>query len=266
MEVDIEFEGVYHPDVFGCFHDNIGYASSTNPEASDYRNYEPRLSGSCRFLDPSRTRITINDHDYLGLIENGFVNDPQNWFLYTRDEEMFAPHLVLEPISIMSELTYSSYDDQSESDKDFSIAGVDVYRTPSQMDVYIHFNAIVDLPTFNLNNMRLSIANKLRTFEPANPTIQNPGRYGQTAHIRLSDSDITGIVNERVCLTLEECFVDFNSSNFVNVHTGRDDIRVYDIDNRSPPGRYNTFYDPVDFGELLNGILFILLNILCVFC
>lgn len=253
--MDIQFAGNYDSNIFGCFHNNIGYGSGSDPEASGYRWYQPRFPGSCNQLTDSVIRITMSDFDYLGFIENGFVFD-RTVFLYTRNEDMFAPPFVVEQIPNTNPIQVANYDDQSAADSDFIITGLDVYRTPEFMDLYLHFNAIVDVPTLELDNLTLSTADRTRVFPLTgngltDPILMNPGRYAKTVHIRLSDSDRIGIIAADVCQSLEECFADFNQSGFVDTHNACNDIRLYDIDDRSPPGRYNIYYDPASFSKSL---------------
>ena len=235
LQTEIYFDGVYNPAAFGCFHDKLYYGSSDDPTASTYRTMNPRISGNCQALT-GETRITWDNRDFLDFIDNGFTSDRQNVYLYTILEDVFSSHIIVEQISNTEPLLRANFYNHSDSDTVFEIISMDVYRAPSTMSLYIHFDAIVDANSLNLTDVTLS--SNGNTVGLISPIIQNPG-FAKSVHIRISDSNRDDLIRLGMCVSPANCSIIFSNGGFVNSHAGSNTIgqqtrgarRIWSIDN-----------------------------------
>ncbi len=169
-------------------------------------------------------------------------------YLYTILEDVFSSHIIVEQISNTDPLVRANFYNRSDTDTEFNIIAMDVYRTPSTISLYIHFEAIVDATSLDLTNVTLS--SNGNTVGLISPIIQNPG-FAKSVHIQISDSNRDDLDRLGMCVSPPNCSITFGNGGFVNSHTGRNTIgqqgnsytrsgarRIWSIDEANNFGEY----------------------------
>lgn len=225
LEVDIYFDGLYDPTFGGCPNDKLSYASSSDPAAPDYRSFSPRVPGTCSQISGG-IKITWDNRDFLGFIENEFTSDTQSVYLYTRTEVPFSSFIPVEQIPNTAPLVSSNFNDRTLDDTQFNIIAMDIYRTPSMMSLYIHFDAIVDTQSFDLVDRvdyHVTLSSAGTSVNLISPTIirQSP-RFAKSVRIQISTTNRNQLAG--VCVNRADCSLSFSRGRFVNSHAGRNTI------------------------------------------
>ena len=242
LEVDIYFDGIYDLTFGGCPNDKLSYASSSDPAAPNYRSFSPRVPGTCSQISGG-IKITWDNRDFLGFIVNGFTSDTQSVYLYTRTEVPFSSFIAVEQIPNTAPLVSSNFNDRTFDDAQFDIIAMDIYRTPSMMSLYIHFDAIVDTLSLDLTDVTLSSAGT--SVNLINPTIIQSPRFAKSVRVQISNLNRNELAG--VCVNRVDCSLSFSTGQFVNSHTGNNTIgqqnvvgarNIWSIDQASNFGEY----------------------------
>ena len=222
VQMTVSYESTvttFNPNRFGCSFRSFTFSNSaTNPS----RTFTPRYPGSCDVISDTETVYTMDNRDYRDYINENFASNTasQNVYLYTSEEESFAPPITLEPITRSSALNVRNYVYLTDSDVNPVLTTFDVYLSSSEMLLFLHFDTIVSISTFQQDFIMLadgrSSANR---YGLSGASLNNNGSHVKTACVSIRPEDRLMLGRQEICTSNSNCFLYIPQSAYVRSHT-----------------------------------------------
>ena len=209
----------FNPNRFGCSFRSFTFSnSSTNPSMT----FTPRYPGSCDVISDTETVYTMDNRDYRDYIDDNFASNSasQNVYLYTTEEESFAPPITLEPITSSNALIVRNYDYLTGSDVNPDLTTFDVYLTSSEMLLFLHFDTIISTTTFQQNFIMLTDGRSSGTrVGLSGASLNNDGSHVKTTCLSVRQEDRLLLGRQGICTSSSNCFLYIPQDAYVRSHT-----------------------------------------------
>ena len=222
VQMTVSYESTvttFNPNRFGCSFRSFSFSNSaTNPSMT----FTPRYPGSCDVISDTETIYTMDNRDYRDYIDENFASNSasQNVYLYTTEEESFAPPITLEPITSSNALNVRNYAFFTDSDVNPDLTTFDVYLTSSEILLFVHFDAIISTSTFQTDFIMLTDGRSSGTrYGLSGASLNNDGSHVKTACVRVRPEDRLVLGSQEICTSSNNCFLYIPQDAYVRSHT-----------------------------------------------
>ena len=201
------------PESGPCFLDKLIFIAASTSN----RRYQPRFGGNCAPVSMSRTATAMLDiRDYASALAAGvFVGNGASLITVSGTEDSFLPGVYLDPITVqINSLTFTPYSSRPTLESfDFDL---------TERKLLLHFSDIMSLANLRATFLTLYVPNSNLAYALSSDSrpIGVSANNIKTICITLSESDITGITSQSICINRDRCYVRFDgllAANYVSL-------------------------------------------------